>query len=372
MTNFSLYLHIPFCRRKCPYCDFFSTPASAAPDAYIDLLLAELALYQPYFAGALCSIYLGGGTPSLLTAGQVATLLRAIERHYTLTPDCEVTLECNPEQASIAYFRDLRAVGVNRLSVGIQSLDDSLLRFLGRGHSARQAVDTLRFAERAHFARMSADVIYGLPSQSLSVLKDTLNALLGIEHLSAYHLSIEEATPFGKMQARGNLREVDEEVSVAHFALCDTLLREAGYDHYEVSSFAQPEGYSRHNMGYWDDRPYLGLGAGAHSYDGGRRWWNPSHLATYTRGVEERTLFPESELLTTEIRWEEWLMTRLRTRWGLSLREGALAFGAQRIARLLSDATPFLAAGTLVHEADHLCIPPSHFLTADQTIRALV
>lgn len=375
-TMFSLYLHIPFCRRKCPYCDFFSTPSGAVPDDYIATLLAELELYRPYFTGTLSSLYFGGGTPSLLTARQVDTLLRAIAHHYPLPSDCEITLECNPEQASLAYFQALRAVGVNRLSVGIQSLDDALLRFLGRGHSARQALDTLAFAEKAQFNRLSTDVIYGIPSQSETALETTLNALLGVEHISAYHLSIEEATPFGKMQARGKLREVDEEVSVAHFALCDTLLRAAGYDHYEISSFARSEGYSCHNMGYWFDRPYLGLGAGAHAYavmaEGARRWWNASHLPTYMRQVSEGVLFPESELLTDELRWEEWLMTRLRTRWGLSLSEGAQRFGMPRIARLLADAALFLSSGSLVHADDHLFIPPQHFLTADQTIRGLV
>ena len=368
----SIYIHIPFCRRKCPYCDFFSRPASCVPDNYITILRTELSLYHSHFTGEVQSVYFGGGTPSLLTASQVEELLRLLSTYYTLTPECEITLECNPEQASLDYFQALRAVGINRLSVGVQSLDDNVLRFLGRGHSAQQAITALKHAERAHFTRLSADVIYGIPFQKEGVLKSSLSVLSDIEHISAYHLSIEEATPFGKMQARGKLSEVDEEVSVTHFSLCDALLREAGYEHYEISSFAHAGGYSRHNMGYWFDRPYLGLGAGAHSYDGAQRWWNPADLVRYAQNLDQRLRFPERELLTDQLRWEEWLMTRLRTRWGISLTEGAQRFSSERMTPLLATAKPLVAAGLLVRQDDNLFIPPQHFLTADQTIRNLL
>jgi putative coproporphyrinogen dehydrogenase len=368
---FSLYLHIPFCKRKCPYCDFYSQTNQEDKERYLSAVQKELALYADYFHDEVVSIYFGGGTPSLLNSAEIGALLNCIARIYSVSTDCEITLESNPEQASVAYYRALYNAGINRLSIGVQSLDNRILQFLGRGHNAQEALYALEYAQHAGFRRISADVIYGIPSLSTSTLEATLRTLVGIEHISAYHLTLEEATAFGRMHARGKLKEVDEETSIAHFNLCNELLGRAGYEHYEISSFAQQSGYSRHNMGYWFDRPYLGVGAAAHSYDGRRRWWNHSNIQSYMNTITSGSLFPNQESLNEEERWEEWLLTHLRTQWGLNLAEGEQRFGRKRIETLIIKSRPLLQSQLLQEEAGRLYIPPNHFLVADEVIREL-
>lgn len=368
---FSLYLHIPFCKRKCPYCDFYSQTQQAGIEQYLAALQQELQLYTGHFPKDVVSIYFGGGTPSLLSSEQIGTLLDTIAQLYSVSPDCEITLESNSEQASEAYYNALHSVGINRLSIGVQSLDDAILKFLGRRHSAREALNALEYAQKAGFQRLSADVIYGIPSQSLESLENTLRTLLGIEHISAYHLTLEAATAFGRMQARGKLQEVDEETSIAHFKICDELLQTAGYEHYEISSFARGAGYSQHNLGYWCSRPYLGVGAAAHSYDGQRRWWNANSVERYIAQVASGACFPNQETLNEEEQWEEWLLTRLRTRWGLCLAEGEQRFGAERMRRLAQKTRPLLQAQILKQEAGQLYLPTEQFLVADEVIREL-
>ena len=368
---FSIYIHIPFCRRKCPYCDFYSQTTSTGLESYLAVLQNELELYATYFQGDVVSIYFGGGTPSLLNSVQVSSILDCIARLYSVASDCEITLESNPEQASLGYYRALHDVGINRLSIGVQSLDDRILKFLGRGHSARQALDALTYAQKAGFERLSADVIYGIPTLSTTTLETTLRALVGIEHISAYHLTLEESTAFGRMHARGKLEEVDEDTSIAHFQLCNTLLGDAGYEHYEISSFARNAAYSRHNMGYWFARPYLGVGAAAHSYDGKRRWWNASNVQEYIERVEAGACFHAQEMLNEEEQWEEWLLTRLRTQWGLNLAEGEQRFGKERMRRLATKSRPLLQAQLLKQEAGQLYLPTEQFLVADEVIREL-
>ena len=368
---FSLYLHIPFCKRKCPYCDFYSQTLPTNIEQYLTALQQELNLYTNYFPKEVVSIYFGGGTPSLLSSKQIGTLLDTIAQLYSLSADCEITLESNPEQASEAYYNALHSVGINRLSIGVQSLDDAILKFLGRRHSAREALNALEYAQKAGFKRLSADVIYGIPTQSLKSLESTLGTLVGIEHISAYHLTLEAATVFGRMHARGKLQEVDEETSIAHFKLCDELLQIAGYEHYEISSFTRNARYSQHNLGYWFSRPYLGVGAAAHSYDGKRRWWNVNNVGSYIAQVDSKAYFPNQETLSEEERWEEWLLTRLRTRWGLRLAEGEQHFGFERMNRLAIKSRPLLQAKILKQEAGQLYLPTEKFLVADEVIREL-
>ncbi|MGP1362471.1 MAG: radical SAM family heme chaperone HemW [Bacteroides sp.] len=369
---FSLYIHIPFCKRKCPYCDFYSQLSLADVDYYLEVLERELQLYRERFCGDLVSIYLGGGTPSLLSIRAIERLLNAIAKTFTIIHACEITLECNPEQASESYYSDLQILGINRLSIGIQSLDDRILHFLGRGHTATEAKRAITLAHKVGFKRISTDIIYGIPTQTVAELEVTLRGLRDIEHISAYHLTIEENTFFGRMYARGKLYEVEESISEEHFALCHEYLQNAGYEHYEVSSYARGRGYSIHNMGYWCARPYLGLGASAHSYDGERlRWWNPQNLKTYYERVANGVCFVDAERLTDEELWEEWLLTGLRTQWGVCLTEGVSRFSQQKIGELEKKARPLLQAQLLKQKAGRLYIPPEKFILADQVIRTL-
>lgn len=367
---FSLYIHIPYCLRKCPYCDFYSQSDRSTLDEYIDVLISELKLYSAFGDGKLVSIYWGGGTPSLLAPQQVERVHNVVAQQYSIAPECEITFECNPEQGNAAYFQALQQCGINRLSLGIQSFDAKTLQFLGRRHSVEAATAALDLAQ-TYFAHVSADIIYGVPGLSNAQLASTLEALCGVEHLSAYHLSIEAATPFGRMHAKGKLQEVDETTSVEQFKLCDSMLRSAGYEHYEISNFARSGAYSVHNMGYWFSRPYVGIGASAHSFDGSRRWWNASNLQEYRTQVLSGVQMPNMEELSLEERWEEWLLTRLRTQWGISLSEGLEAFGAERIEQLQAKAQPFLKSGQLYQQKEQYIIPSEQYLVADAIIRAL-
>lgn len=367
---FSLYIHIPYCLRKCPYCDFYSQSDRSTLDAYIEVLISELKLYSTFGHGELVSIYWGGGTPSLLAPQQVERVHNVVAQQYSIAPECEITFECNPEQGNAAYFRALPQCGINRLSLGIQSFDAKTLEFLGRRHSVETATAALDLAQ-TYFAHVSADIIYGVPGLSNTQLAATLEALCGVEHLSAYHLSIEAATPFGRMQAKGKLQEVAETTSIEQFRLCDSILRSAGYEHYEISNFARGGAYSVHNMGYWFSRPYLGIGASAHSFDGSRRWWNANNLQKYRAQVLSGVQMPNMEELSLEERWEEWILTRLRTQWGISLSEGLATFGKARIERFQAKAQPFFKSGQLYQQGDQYIIPSEQYLVADAIIRAL-
>jgi len=281
-----LYLHIPFCRSKCAYCDFFSlddAPLSLAN--YVELLLRQMTLL-PDAQGSLASIFFGGGTPSLLEPDQVATLLTAIDRRYGFAGDIEITLEGNPDSLDAAKLAGYRATGVNRLSIGLQSLDDHQLLTLGRRHDAASGLRTVVAAREAGFTNLSCDLMFHLPGQSLSELEADLGRLLELapEHLSIYGLSIEEGTPFFARQQRGELQLADDEAYVAAYRQLHRQLRQAGYRHYEISNFARPGYECRHNLGYWQRRDCLALGAGAHGFvaDGfGRRYAAVADLQTW-------------------------------------------------------------------------------------------
>jgi oxygen-independent coproporphyrinogen-3 oxidase len=287
-----LYLHIPFCRRKCPYCDFFSLPGAARElRAYPILLLRHLAWAADHgWNGPVDTVYFGGGTPSLLPPRAVGELLNAIARGVGLASAAEITLEANPGTVTAASLAGYRAAGVNRLSLGLQSLDSRQLAALGRLHSRAEGLAAVRWARQAGFANLSLDLIFSLPGQTPAELAEELDGYLALapEHLSAYGLSAEPDTPFHHRVQCGALRLPDDEQSAEAFLLLDERLTLAGYHHYEIASYARPGHVCRHNLGYWQRRDYLGVGAGAHSFreDGwGERWAVPADLAAYRKAL---------------------------------------------------------------------------------------
>ena len=335
-----IYIHIPFCKSRCAYCDFFSTTLLSRREAYVDALCKEakrrLATLNSNLStpNPITTIYFGGGTPSLLSAEQVARVLQTIDAPQAT----EVTLEANPGDLSPDYLRAIREAGVNRLSIGIQSFDDEVLRLIGRRHTAAQAKDAVKAAQVAGFDNISIDLIYGIPSQR-STRNTPLSAWeaqieqalqLGVQHISTYCLSYEEGTRMTRMLEQGEINEVDEDTENAMYDLLVSQLKEAGFEHYEVSNFALPGYRSQHNSSYWNRTPYIGLGAGAHSYDGARtRSWNPDNLEEYIRAQEmEETPHSESastmatyETLTDTDLYNERIMLRLRTAEGIAINE---------------------------------------------------
>ena len=335
-----IYIHLPFCKSRGAYCDFFSTTLLSRREAYVDALCKEakrrLATLNSKRStpNPVTTIYFGGGTPSLLSPDQIARIQQTLAAPQAI----EVTLEANPGDLTPNYLRAVREAGVNRLSIGIQSFDDEVLRLIGRRHTAAEAKAAVKAAKAAGFDNISIDLIYGIPSQ-YSTLNSQLSAWeaqieqalqLGVQHISTYCLSYEEGTRMTHMLEQGEINEVDEDTENAMYDLLVSQLKEAGFEHYEVSNFALSGYRSKHNSSYWNRTPYIGLGAGAHSYDGARtRSWNPDNLEEYIRAQEmEETPHSESastmatyETLTDTDLYNERIMLRLRTAEGIAINE---------------------------------------------------
>ena len=370
MRSLGLYIHIPFCKAKCIYCDFYSLPrAEGQMDAYVSALTAQLAAWRERTADCTVdTVYFGGGTPSLLTPHELGDFIRQVREQWPDAPLEEVTVEANPDDLSLSYLATLRREGANRLSIGIQSFLDRDLQWMHRRHDARTAVEAVKAARRAGFGNLSIDLIYGVPQMTPEEWRYNLEHALELqpEHISAYHLTIEPQTPFGRQARRGTLREA----SRAQFALLREMLCGAGYEHYEVSNFALPERRARHNSHYWDGTPYLGIGPSAHSFDGKRRQWNVANLSRYLELLPQGAQC-ETEALTPDMQYNEYVMTRLRTADGLRTGDLAVRFGARKLQYFLRQAQKFTAAGTLQVESGRYYIPPTHWFISDSVISDL-
>lgn len=317
MASLGLYLHIPFCKSKCAYCDFYSLAGSEARmDAYVDALTRDLCAAAPRAAKhTVDTVYFGGGTPSYLGGARLVRLLDAVRAHYTLSPGAEITLEANPDSADEATLRQLRAAGVCRLSLGMQSAHDDILRGVGRVHTHAQTVQAVRAARAAGFDDVSLDLIYGLPQQTPQRWRADLEAALALspEHLSCYGLKVEEGTPLARR--RGDVCLPDDDTQAAMYLEAVALLAQHGYAQYEISNFARPGHASRHNLRYWRREEYLGFGPGAHSDFGGERFARARSLEAYLRGEAQLS---ECSAPCARERAQELVMLSLRMSEGLS------------------------------------------------------
>ena len=302
-----LYIHIPFCKKRCLYCDFFSTTQLEKREAYVAALMREIEERKDEAGEPIRTVYIGGGTPSTLSIESMT----GINQYLHSTFIGEYTVEVNPGDVTKAYLEGLRALGVNRLSMGVQSFDDGLLQLIGRRHTAQQAIDAVKTAQEAGFENISIDLMYALPTQTMDRWKaDIETALeLGVQHISSYGLMYEEGTVLTKMLESGQIEAIDEDTENAMYDVLCARLKAAGMVHYEVSNFALPGYEAQHNSCYWDHTPYIGIGAGAHSLVGRKRSWNVSDIDAYIAGTAER----ESETLTDEDWYNEQLMLGLRT-----------------------------------------------------------
>lgn len=314
-----IYIHIPFCASRCQYCDFFSTTRLVERSRYVDALLAEWQDMAHRLTEPVQTIYIGGGTPSLLETDDLQRLLQALPAEQAV----EVTLEANPGDITSGKAAAWQAMGINRLSIGVQSLHDGLLRKIGRRHTAQQAIDAIHTAQRVGFGNLSVDIMYALPDETLREVQEDIETIvsMGVPHLSAYCLTYEAGTPLCRLREQGVVRETDEDTENDMYDRIATILTRAGYLHYEVSNFALPDFQSRHNSNYWNDTAYLGLGAGAHSYDSQCRWANPPDLDAYLHGITTHTLHRETETLTPEQHRMERIMLGLRTAQGADLKD---------------------------------------------------
>jgi len=325
-----LYIHIPFCKSKCGYCSFYSIKSLNLLPDFIDALNKEMKFYSKLFK-SFDTVYLGGGTPSLLTPQQIETILKTVGKFYKIDPHAEITIEVNPGDVSLEYFRALRSLGINRLNIGIQSFDDQLLKFLGRRHSASNALESMENAREAGFSNIGLDLIYGVHHQNIKSWENTLQKAITLkpEHISCYQLSLAPKTPLYQIYQEKSIKLPSNEQQTKYFFTTSEILENDGYLHYEVSNFAREECLkSKHNMKYWQHVPYLGLGPAAHSFLDNKRWWNKAAVKTYLQEISAGNMPVENtETLSAEQLQLEALFLGLRTKAGIDLKLYKIRYG---------------------------------------------
>ncbi|MCQ2068214.1 MAG: radical SAM family heme chaperone HemW [Bacteroidaceae bacterium] len=365
-----IYVHIPFCARRCIYCGFFSTVREAEAARYVNTLCSELHSRRDYLEGApVTTVYFGGGTPSRLTPDQIGQVIGQIRRTYGLDNFEELTIECNPDDITADYVTALRDMGANRISMGVQTFNDGLLRFLGRRHTAAQASDAVRICHDAGITNISIDLMYGLPGQTDEIRQQDLETATGlnVQHISSYCLSYDEGSPLERMRNEGCITPADDDTCAQMYDRMCTHLQKAGFEHYEISNFCKPGYHSRHNSSYWDGTLYLGVGAGAHSYNGSSRQWNPSDLDAYMSGIEQGQPQFEIENLSETDLYNERLMLRLRTAQGFNLS----LLNPQDRHSVLQSSAALIKDALLLHDNNCLRIPEQHMFISDTIISSL-
>lgn len=348
-----IYLHIPFCRRKCHYCNFFSLASVKHLDLFPGLLIREAELQHDYLQGAeVSTIYFGGGTPSMLPAGAVAQILDAIRRTFAVSPGAEITLEANPDDLDGPKLHALRQAGINRLSIGIQSFHKADLDYLNRTHTPEHSMKVVRLAQDAGFTNLSIDLIFGIPTLTAEGWDANLDRAfnLGVPHISAYALTVEPRTALEVMIRQGKTIEPKDEASANQFRMLMQRMETNGYLQYEISNFCLPEFESRHNSSYWSGEPYLGLGPSAHSYNGTERRWNVNNLSEWITKTRAGVPCFESETLTPAQRHNEYVMTSLRTLKGCDLQLLSQVAGEEATADFAKRALRYLDSGDLACE----------------------
>lgn len=355
-----LYIHIPFCESRCIYCDFYSTTEGKAQERYVDALCREYEARKAEIMGSgdlWDTIYIGGGTPSTLRAEHLKRLFMLFACDMKNHEDMEITMECNPDDITAEYADMLAELPVNRISMGAQTFDDSRLRFLRRRHSSSQIADAVHYLRSAGFGNISIDLMYGFPNETADDFQNDIeNALaLKVPHISAYCLMYEEGTTLYEMLKQGKTEQIAEETEREMYDMLATMLKAAGYEHYEISNFAREGFRSRHNGNYWNLTPYLGIGAAAHSFNGKDiRSFNPSNLAAYMEAVENSVMPTEREILSTEEQYNDFAMLRLRTSEGINLDETERIFGSALRQKTEQAARRFIDGGLLAKDAANI------------------
>lgn len=367
-----IYLHIPFCRQACHYCNFhFSTSLKSKSDI-VTALTKEIDQRHTYLnVKYLDTIYFGGGTPSVLDVDEIEVLLNQIRKFYVFDSTTEITLEANPEDLTDQYLREIKTIGINRLSIGIQSFFDEDLKFMNRSHNAKQAKLSLDYALQ-HFDDISIDLIFGGQYSSDSNWTENLMTAidLDITHLSCYSLTIEEGTAFGSWINKNKLQSIESEVQKDQFIETMERLTKAGYEHYEISNYARSNKYARHNTNYWRSEPYLGIGPSAHSYNGQSRQWNVANNHKYLEGILQDQNYGNIETLTQQDKYNEYILTSLRTMWG-SKQSKINQFDKEYIAHFKSKSKQLVSQGKTILKEDVLYLTKQGKLFADQVAEEL-
>ncbi|SRX73391.1 radical SAM family heme chaperone HemW [Aequorivita antarctica] len=355
--GFGIYIHIPFCKQACHYCDFHFSTSLKKKGELVNALCKELVLRKDELIGEVETIYFGGGTPSLLSSEEMQQIFQTIYENYKVSENSEITLEANPDDISKEQIHKFTNSRINRLSIGIQSFFEEDLKLMNRAHDATEALECIKEAKR-YFENISIDLIYGIPGMSDKRWKENLEIALklNVPHLSCYALTVEPKTALKKFIEKGIVPPVDEESAKQHYEILLTKTEEAGLENYEFSNFGKPGFHSRNNTAYWEGKSYLGIGPSAHSYDGKSRSWNVANNTKYIKSIEEEILPSETEMLSKEDKYNEYVMTGLRTKKGISLEKVESEFGKDYSEYLLKQAEIHLQNELLTQENQTLKI----------------
>jgi len=370
-----IYIHIPFCKKICSYCDFYHVASVTDYQPFVDAIIKEAAIRKEYVGNELIStIYFGGGTPSALSVDETGALLSNLQQLFRIDPECEITVELNPDDVSPDYLKGLKDLNVNRISLGIQSWRDQDLNLLNRRHTAAQAAKALGEAFKSGFHNVTIDLIYGIPGMTTKELSSNLDISFSydIKHLSAYHLTIEPGTVLNKMKEKGLIAEIDEEESSAQFNLLIEKATDAGFIHYEISNFGKPGYFSIHNTSYWKQINYLGLGPSAHSFNGYSRQWNIRDIKKYIKAINSGTLLFEKEDLDKRTRFNEYIMTSLRTMWGIDLEYVEKTFDKEGYDYIMNLSGKLIDYGLMKQEKKTLVLTNQGKMISDNIISELM
>lgn len=351
-----IYIHIPYCRQKCHYCNFFSVASSKFLPEVMESICLEAIKQKHYLKGVLIdSVYFGGGTPSLINSSLLERVMETLHSEYTINSGAEITLEANPDDISPSGLNEWKQMGINRLSIGIQSFRDEDLHYLNRVHNGSKAKECIDMALDSGFRNLTIDLIYGIPTLTDHAWKTNIETALeaGIKHISAYSLTVEPRTALDVIIRKGKYAPVDEVQSIRHFEMLMKIMEENGFLHYEISNFCLPGNFAKHNTAYWQRGPYLGLGPSAHSFDGNSRQWNVSGIAEYIKSISENSFPFESERLSNEQLYNEYVMTGLRTMWGCNSEVINKQFGETCHSEFIDRIQKFIESD-LVFESNHI------------------
>jgi oxygen-independent coproporphyrinogen III oxidase len=369
-----IYIHIPFCRKVCYYCDFFFTVSLKHRPRFIECLKKELILQQNYLKGEkIETIYFGGGTPSIIPPGQINGILNLIYERYKVIDNPEITLEANPDDLTEQYLDELVKTKVNRLSIGIQSFFDEDLKWMNRRHNGIEAINSIKLSKEFGFKNMNIDLIYGFPLLTNEKWEINLQKALelGVTHISSYLLGIEPKTVFGVMKEKGTLDPIDDEKCREQFDLLIEKTGSAGYIHYEISNFSLPGFFSRHNTSYWSSKNYLGAGPSANSYNGISRQWNVRGLMKYMESIDSEIVPAEREELDLNTRYNDYILTSLRTMWGVEFDELNKNFGQSYLMHFKKEAEPFVLRKEISYEKSRAVLTRNGMLVSDSIISSL-
>ncbi|ATN03967.1 radical SAM family heme chaperone HemW [Chryseobacterium indologenes] len=364
-----IYIHIPFCKQKCSYCNFHFSTSLNFKDEMLHAMKTELMLRKNELQNqSLKSLYFGGGTPSILSVDEINSMIDEVLRYFSFEKDIEITLEANPDDLDKNFLKQLSGTPVNRLSIGTQSFFEEDLKLMNRAHNASEAESSIKRAQDFGFENLSIDLIYGSPTSNLEIWKENLHKTIALEvpHISSYALTVEPKTALENWISKGKVKSPREEEQNKEFYYLSDFLKDNGFEHYEVSNFARPGFYSRHNSAYWKYQEYLGIGPSAHSYNGfDVRSWNVANNQQYIKKLAGKILAKEEEILSQEDQFNEMIMIGLRTIWGVDITSLTAKFPERLLEHFQTEIKSKIDEGILIIENDHLKIPEKHWFMAD-------